>query len=168
MTAEAEAIPQACSQAEFARVLKCEKSYVTKLKNQRRLVFTPSGLVDVPASLALIKAGTVAPERAAPAVQGPAYTDAQDRDRHYSAELKRLQLERETGALLVAAEVLDAVTDAATRLRAGVEAWPARLAPQIAAMGGDEARIRALLTDHVQQALADLAHGFGAARGVGA
>ena len=74
------------SQADFARAQGWEKSYVTKLKKEGRLAFTADGLVDFDASLERIKGSSGAPERAAPAVQGRAYSDSQDRARFYSAE----------------------------------------------------------------------------------
>ena len=75
-------------QSAFAAAQGWSRSYVSKLKDQDRLVFTADGLVDFAASLERIKATSGAPERAAPAVQGPDYADAQDRERFYSAELK--------------------------------------------------------------------------------
>ncbi|MBN8493217.1 MAG: hypothetical protein J0M00_17555, partial [Burkholderiales bacterium] len=133
------------SQAEFARAQGWSKAYVTKLKAEDRLVFTADHQVDFAASLARIKATTKAPERAAPSVQGSEYAGAQDRERHYSAELKRIELEREMRQLLQADDVYSAVADAAALMRTGIEAWRDRLPPQLAALGGDEARIAALL-----------------------
>ena len=119
---EAAAPPQAFgTQAEFAGANGWAKSYVSKLKGEGRIVFAPDGRVDFAASLARIKATTGAPERAAPPVQGEAYSDAQDRDRFYSAELKRLELERETRKLLQADEVDAVVDDAAAIMRSAIE-----------------------------------------------
>jgi hypothetical protein len=141
------------TQAEFARAQGWQKSYVTKLKNEGRLIFTDDGLVDFEASLARIAQTTGAPERAAPAVQGKPYSDAQDRERFYSAELKKLELERETKRVLDAADVDSVVTDAGAIFRAGVEAWRDRLPPQLAALGGDEQRIAAMMADECEQLL---------------
>ena len=98
----AQPIPASASLAGFARVLGSGKSYVTKLKQQDRLVFLPTGLVDVPASLERIRASSRAVERAAAPVQGVNYADAAERDKHYSAELRRLEYEQRSGALLAA------------------------------------------------------------------
>ena len=141
-TATAQAVG---TQAEFAAANGWSKSYVSKLKVEGRLVFTAAGLVDFAASLARIKATSGATERAAPPVQGKAYSDAQDRERFYSAELKRLELERETRKLLPAAEVDAVVDDAAAIMRSTVEGWRDRMPAQLAACGADEQRIAACL-----------------------
>lgn len=148
------------NQAEFAAANGWARSYVSKLKGEGRLVFTPEGQVDFAASLQRIKATSGAPERAAPPVQGAEYAGAQDRERHYSAELKRLELERETRRLLPADDVYSAVADAAAIVRTGVEAWRERLPPQLAALGGDESRIAALLAVECDALLRRLAQRF--------
>lgn len=148
------------SQAEFARANGWEKSYVTKLKQAGRIVMTADGLVDFEASLARIKATSGAPERAAPAVQGVEFAKAQDRERFYSAELKRLEYEREVGRLIVRADVEAVVADMATVYRSGVESLSDRLPAQIAALGADESRIRALLADEGEQLLRRVADRF--------
>jgi hypothetical protein len=154
------AAPLACTQAEFARQQGWAKSYVTKLKGEDRLVFTPEGLVDVAQSIARIKASTGADARASTAVMGEHYADAKDRNEHYTAELARLKFEEQIGALRSTAEVAAVVADVITRLRGQLEAWPDRLAPELAALGGDEGRVRAALADHIHSALTELAHGF--------
>ena len=156
------------SQADFAAANGWSKSYVTKLKNESRLVFTPAGLVDFAASLARIKATTGAPERAAPAVQGEAFASAQDRERFYSAELKRLEWERETRKVLPADEVDATIDDAAATIRSTVEGWRERLPAQLAACGADEQRIGALLAyecDALLRGMADRFGGLSAATG---
>lgn len=150
---------------EFCGLQGWSKSYGSKLKSQDRLVFTADGLVDFAASLARIKATSGAPERAAPPVQGEAYANAQDRERFYSAELKRLELERETGKLLQADEVHALASETGAMIRATVEGWRARLVPQLASIGGDEPRIGALLAAECEALLARLAQKFAAAAG---
>lgn len=150
------------TQSEFAAAQGWGKPYVSKLKSEGRLVFNAAGLVDFAASLARIKATSGAPERAAPEVQGPAYAAAQDRERHYSAELKRLEWERETRRVLLADDVYGAVRDAGAMLRAGIEAWRDRLPPQLAAIGSDEGRIASLLVAECEQLLQRLADRFAA------
>ena len=148
------------TQAEFAAANGWVKSYVSKLKGEGRLVFTPDGLVDFAASLARIKASTGAPERAAPAVQGDAYASAQDRERHYSAELKRLEWERETRKVLPADEVDAVVDDVSATVRTTVEGWRDRLPTQLAACAGDEQRIHALLAYECDALLRGMADRF--------
>ena len=155
-------VPATGPQSAFAAAQGWSRSYVTKLKDQDRLVFTADGLVDFAASLARIKATSGAPERAAPAVQGPDYADAQDRERFYSAELKRLQLERETAEVLRAEDVRAAVDDAAAVIRTAVESWRDRLPPQLAALAGDEPRIAALLAAECEALLGRMAQRFAA------
>lgn len=149
------------SLGEFAAEQGWVKSYVSKLKAAGRLVFDAAGRVDFAASLARIKATTGAPERAAPQVQGIDYAGAQERERHYSAELKRLELERETRKVLPADDVFSATADAAAIVRSGVEAWRDRLPSQLAAIGGDEPRIAALLGAECEALLQRLAQRFG-------
>lgn len=155
--------PAWLSQADFAAAQGWSKSYVTKLKLQGRLVMSDAGkLVDVAASLARIRDTTERPERAsAPAVSPSTRTD-RDRQAFYDAEKSRLDLEERTGKLLQADDVLGALADAAVTFRSAVEAWPERLAPPIAALGGDEARIRAFLADHVEQVFHELSQRFAA------
>ena len=150
------------TQAEFAAAQGWSKSYVTKLKQEGRLVLSPAGLVDFTASLDSIKATSGAPERAAPAVQGKPYSDSQDRERFYSAELKRLELERETKQLRSASEVASAVDDAGVLVRSTVEGWRDRLPPQLAALGGDEARIAAFMRSECEHLLRRLSEKFAA------
>lgn len=151
----------AVSQAEFARLHGWAKSYVTALKQQGRLVMR-GDLVDIERSLERIKATTTASSRADPAVMGPAFGDAKDRNEHYTAELARLKFEREIGALCEWSDVERVVADVAARLRAGLETLAERMAPEIATLGGDEARIRAVIADHHHAALAEMARGFAA------
>ncbi len=150
------------TRTEFARVNGWGKSYVTKLGLQGRLVITPEGLVDFVASLDRIQATTGAPERAsAPAVSPSARSD-KDRQAFYDAEKSRIDLEERIGKLLDREEELGALADAAVTLRASLEAWPERLSSALAAMDGDEPRIRAYLADHVEAALTELAARFSA------
>lgn len=160
-TAAAVDAPAFGTQADFARAQGWEKSYVTKLKQEGRLVFTEAGQVDFAASLQRIRASTNATERAAPAVQGEAYAGAQDRERFYTSELKRLEYERAIGKLLDAEQVDAAISDAAAIFRAAVESWAHTLPAQLASLNGDEARISALLLSEGEQMLRRVAEAFG-------
>lgn len=155
--------PKACSQADFARLHGWSKSYVTKLKTEGRLVFTDGGLVDVEASLARIRNSTGAPERASAPVVGSKLQDLQAREKELDIQRKEREERAAVGELLEAQQVLDAVGDAGALFRSQLEAWPDRLSPQIAALGSDEGRIRALLADHVEAVLNEFVHRLNAA-----
>jgi hypothetical protein len=161
----AAATRESCSQAEFARSQDWSKSYVTKLKQEGRLVFTAEGLVDIAASLAKIRESTTAPERASPPAQTDGYSDAAERDKYYASELKRLEYEAQVRKVLQAGDVVAVITDAATRLRGALESWPDRLSPLLAAAHGDEDRIRGILAEEVEMRLAELSRGFNGVAG---
>lgn len=150
--------PARCRQSEFAQLMGWSKGYVTDLKKAGRLVMLDDGLVDVQASVERLRATAQAPERAAPVVQGISFSNAQDRERFYNAELKRLEYEREIGQLLQADEVASAVRDAGAMIRSTIEAWRDRLPPQLAALGADEQRAAALMAAECEallQAISD-------------
>lgn len=144
------------SQADFARLQGWSKSYVSKLKKEDRIVFDDAGLVDVALTLARITGTTGAPERADESVVSPTFNIARDRKEHYTAELARLDYLERAGKLLDAGEVVGVIADALTTLRSAIEAAPPQLAPQLAAMG-DESQMRALLADHFEVLLNELA-----------
>jgi hypothetical protein len=154
--------PAFCNQAEFGRLNGWGKSYVTKLKIEGRLVFNAAGEVDVQASLARIQSTTERPEQASPpAVDGTMQT--------LQAQEKRLDIQRKQreelhalGELLERDQVLGSLADAVVTFRSAFEAWPERLSPPIAALGGDEARIRAFLADQVEHVFIELSQRFSA------
>lgn len=156
--------PAFCSQADFARLQGWGKPYVTKLKLQGRLVMKADDdkLVDVAASLAKIQSTTERPEQASPpAVDGTMQT--------LQAQEKRLDIQRKQreelhalGELLERDQVLGSLADAVVTFRSAFEAWPERLSPPIAALGGDEARIRAFLADQVEHIFTELSERFSA------
>lgn len=151
MSEAALAAPAFCSQAEFARLQGWAKSYVTELKHQGRLVFDAEGRqVDVAASLARIQATTERTGQASAPAVPPAVRVDRDRKEFYDAENARLDLEERLGKLMPAAQVLEAVADAGAIFAQQLEALPERLAPQLAALGGDEGRIRAALADALE------------------
>lgn len=133
------------SQADFAAAQGWAKSYVSKLKQEGRLVFNAAGLVDFAASLARIKATSGAVERAAPVVQGVAYATAKDEQAFYDKEQARLDYEERIGKLLPAVKVRESVRAAGTLLRVTVEDLATRLPAQLVACGNDERRIHACL-----------------------
>jgi hypothetical protein len=152
--------PNIVSKSKFAEANGWSKPYVSKLTAEGRLVLTEDGKVLARESLARIAATTGAPERASAAVVPPQFRADRDRREFYDAENSRLDLEERTGKLMNRADVVSVVADVGVSLRARLEAWPDRLAPQIAALGGNESRIRALLAEHVEISLGELSRGF--------
>lgn len=148
---------QRVSRAEFARMQGWSKSYVTKLGQQGRLVDV-DGLVDVEATLAKIRGTTTAPARAAPQVTGIGFVDAAERDKFYSAELRRLEFEKQVGELLKAEDVRRVVADAVATLARTLDGLPDILAPQLAMT--DEANCKAVLRDALHAARHELARRF--------
>jgi hypothetical protein len=166
-------------------VLGCARSYVSKLAKQGKLVLDDRGWVDVQASMPLIKAGYGAPERGRAAQRAeqaarqagteppgedsadpqatkpepPRDLNAEFRDKkeHYLAENARLDYEERCGTLMKAADVQTVVAGAFTGLRVRLEAWPERLAPQLAPIA-DETQMRATLAGEVEALLHELAH----------
>lgn len=136
---------QVARQAQFAEANGWSRSYVTKLKQEGRLVFTAEGLVDFAASLERIQATTGAPERASPPAQTSGYQAAMTRKALADAEMREMELARKQRKLLPADEVHAVVDDCAATIRTTLEGWAARLPAQLAACGADEARIHACM-----------------------
>lgn len=174
------------SQAEFARRIGKDRSYVTRLKHAGRLVMVGSA-VDVDASIKAIEqsanpaAAPVAerwgqyraerdqqPIAAAPTSAqqgGPAeakldvggtYQAARAMRERYNAMQAKLEYERAVGKLIEVAAVRAAATDIGATTRAEVEQLPDRLAPELAAET-DEHRIHALLAEACEDALRRIA-----------
>lgn len=174
------------SQAEFARRLGKDRSYVTRLKQAGRLVMVGSA-VDVDASLKAIEqsanpAAAPVAERwgqyradrdqqptatvPAPAQQGGTaearpdiggtYQAARAMRERYNAMQAKLEYERAVGKLIEVAAVRAAATDIGATTRAEVEQLPDRLAPELAAET-DEQRIHALLSEACEDALRRIA-----------
>jgi hypothetical protein len=152
--------PTVGTQTQFARAQGWVPSYVSQLKREGRLVLTDDLRVDFEASLQRIRETTRAPARAAPAVQGADYSNAQARERYYASELKRLELEERIGKLGRVEDFDRAADDVAAIVRATVEAWRDRLPPRLASLGGDERRIEALLAAECEALLRTMADTF--------
>lgn len=153
--------PNLQTRSAFAAANNWSKSYVSKLGAEGRLVLTDDGkLVRVRESLDRIAATTGAPERASAPAVPPQFRVDRDRKEFYDAENARLDLEARMGKLLARADVMSVMSDAAVTLRTRLEGWPPRLAPQLAALGGNEQRIKAVLAEHIELALADLSQRF--------
>lgn len=151
----------AVTQAEFARLMKASRSYITQLKKAGRLVLTDGGMVLVDESKARIK------ESADPAKDGTintieqvgnSYAAARAVKERYQAMLSKLQYERESGILVLKSDVAESVSDIVTRFRFAAENMSFRASPEL--VGHDLDRIRAILKQHVFEMLNDLAIGF--------
>lgn len=166
------------TQAEFARHIGTERSYITQLKTAGRLVMN-GRKVDVEASMKLIeetkdlsKAGVA--ERHGKqrqnkrggakldAVTGKtdiSYQQAKAMRAKYIGLQEKISYEKEVGLLMVADEAKAAVSSGDAIIRNRLEALPDMLAPQLAAES-DEQKIRALLMDQVEYLLSDLSRIF--------
>lgn len=151
---------EAVSQAEFARIIGSNRSWVTSLKNQGRLVLADDGRVLVEASKARIAQGNGAPERSG--VVTPKFGDARERKEQAEAHLKEIELGERMAKLMPSDQVISAVSSAAVTLRTRLESLPDVLAPQLAAMGNEQ-EIRAFLAEEIEGLLAELSAGFEAA-----
>lgn len=153
---------QYLSKSQFAAQQGWSPSYVTKLKDQERLVLAPDGKrVDVSATLSLLNR-TAAPEKEAvrqhhaagrtekhvtaftkpdaPIDAGgggssdPKYWDNKARREGALAELAELDLAKRRGELVERAKVEDASFAIGRMLRDSVLGLPTQLAPELAAM----------------------------------
>jgi hypothetical protein len=153
--------PTELSKSEFAALNGWAKSYVSKLGNDGRLVLTADGKrVLVAESLARIAATTGAPERASAPVVNSALQDLQVQEKRLDVQRKQREEALELGKLLVATEVEAAISTVLSHLRATHENLGARLAVQIVGLQGNEARIRALIDQHLEAALSEVSRGL--------
>lgn len=169
------------TQAEFARHLGRNKSYVTRLKQAGRLVMA-GRQVAVEASLEKIR-GTASPERDQVAARfaepgddqrvplGPdggsqptgsdvtTYQTARAKKEHYLALQAEADYRQNIGELLEADQVRFVAADAGARLRSMLERLPDRLADELAAID-DPQRVRALLVENIEETLHEVADSF--------
>jgi phage terminase Nu1 subunit (DNA packaging protein) len=87
------------------------------------------------------------------------YQDARARKEHYLALQAQRDYERSMGQLVSADDVRNALSHAGTTLRVRLETLPSSLSAQLAAER-DEARVRAVLADHIEQLLGELEREF--------
>lgn len=168
------------TQAAYAAHRGVAKSYITKLKQEGRLVLTPAGLVDVAASDSRIGAtadpnrddvasrhqaartSAPSPAPAAPATDGGVGNSYQAaravKERFLALEAKRAY-EEAMGLLRDGREVEAVVATAMTELRQRLESLASTMAPELAAMT-DEGRVRAYLRDEIAHALESASHYF--------
>jgi len=171
--------PQAVTQAEFARLLGCGRSYVTALKKADRLVINAIGNVlveesrqriaetadpnrnDVADRWAALRGKPLAeePEEEADAAKGGHdYQASRAKKEHYMAEQARIEFERGIGKVVEKSEVEGAIADVVTAFRQRLENLPHRIAPEI--VGKDLDAIRATLKQEVFGALAEMEREF--------
>jgi hypothetical protein len=167
----------------FAKRLEVSPSYITKLKDEGRLVLTEDGKVDVDASLARIKE-TEDPNRAdvrerwkdyrqnggeerpqAPPANEltPRADDSSGKNLQAARAVKERYLaldakaayEERIGILVEAESVKRAGAEVGAILRGALENLPDQLAPIIAPIN-DEAKVHALLVDHIETILNEI------------
>lgn len=173
------------TQAEFARILGVERSYVTALKKAGRLVLNAIGNVMVEESQARIaetadpgKASVAemhAKKRGAPNATGapeilpkteseddqddepgrPDYQAARARKELANAQLAEMEVRQKAGDLFDAAEALAIVADAGTVFRTALDSRRPLFVSQLAMMT-DEAEIRVFIEEQDEHLLADL------------
>lgn len=83
---------------------------------------------------------------------------ARERKEHYSAELSRLEFEKQIGKLMQADEVIFMLENAGTEMRLALEALPGRIAPQV--VGRTESEIASVMAYEVEHCLSALAQRF--------
>ena len=148
------------SQAEYARYRKVNRSHVSRLAKRGILVLRGK-LVDVAASDAVLDDRPVAvePNEASPTAQPQtatetlgqqptSYAQARLADMVYRAKLRRLDYETRSGRLIPADEVKAKWFVIARQIRDKLLAIPAKLSPQLAAIG-DAREVRELLDTEI-------------------
>lgn len=172
------------NQSKFAEIIGVDRSYVTKLKKQDRLVVDDDGLIDVDASVQRIK-DTADPnrgdvvtrwkkERGDQALEVPqeippelteddspeehSYQRARAKKEHFLAERARVDYLRDIGELVPIADMRAAVADVVTAFRQTLEQLPHRTGPDL--IGKDLDGIRATLKQDIRAALSDMEREF--------
>lgn len=176
------------NQSKFAEIIGVDRSYVTKLKKQDRLVVDDDGLIDVDASIQRIK-DTADPNRGdvvtrwkkergnqtpvvsqelppelSPELQDDgapedhSYQRARAKKEHFLAERARIDYLREIGELVPILDMRQAVADVVTTFRQTLEQLPYRTGPEL--VGKDLDAIRATLKQDIHAALAGMEREF--------
>lgn len=158
------------TQKQYADHLGRDKSYVTRLKDAGRLVFTPEGTVDFEASdrriaetaggrddvaarHAAARAGAGAGSPGQPPKTGESRTDAQARKESAEADKAEMERDQMRGRLIEREQVEQALADVVSLARQSVENLPHRVAGQL--VGKDFDQIVALLRQEVVAMMAD-------------
>lgn len=168
------------NQSKFAEIIGVDRSYVTKLKKQDRLVIDGDGLIDVDASVQRIKDtadpnrvdvvnrwrsergqnGTTndEPETVDTSVEDHDYQRARAKKEHFLAERARVDYLRDIGELVPIIDMRAAVADVVTTFRQALEQLPYRTGPEL--VGKDLDAIRATLKQDIHAALSDMEREF--------
>ena len=165
------------TQAAFAKLKGWHPSYVSKLKQAGRLIFTLDGKVNVKASEALI-ADTADPARNDVVARNarkraekgrpdnpiyPPDSDSYSKSRavkeHYNALAAKLEYELANGQVVDVATVRQAGAEAGLALRSALENLPDQLAPLLAPIT-DEDEMRRMLDDQIEIVLTQIADKF--------
>lgn len=166
------------NQSKFAEIIGVNRSYVTKLKRENRLVLDDSGRVLVEESKRRIKetadpnrddvrqrwqeerGGTDDDDSSAveDTVENHDYQRARAKKEHFLAERARLDYQREIGELVPIADMRMAVADVVTTFRQALEQLPYRTGPEL--VGKDLDGIRAVLRQDIRAALSDMERDF--------
>ncbi len=157
--------------SEFAKLEGVRPSYITKLKQSGRLVITDEGLVDVDASRQRIastadpnrddvrarhaSARTTAPDPTTDMV-GQSFQKSRAVKERFLALSAKLDYELRSGSLVETESVKTAAESTGHIIRSMLENLPDQLAPLLAAEP-DENRAHALLTEHIEIALTEIA-----------
>ena len=148
------------SQAEYARHRGVSRQYISRLAKAGVLVMR-GGKVDVTASDAVLddrpekvsEAATSAPVEAG--AQATTYAQAKLADMLFCARLRKLEYETKSGKLIPTDEVKVVWFKQARQIRDKLLAMPAKLAPQLAALGEVRA-VRELLDVEIEAILRGL------------
>jgi len=153
-----------CNQVQFAKLLGCDKSHVTRLKQNGRLVITAAGLVDIEASKARIAEteggrDDVAARHAADKGQQAAKPDesrvsAQTRKETAQADIAEMERDKLRGKLIERELVEQALDEVVAFARQGIENLPHRVAGQL--VGKDFDAIMATLKQEVVTLMGDM------------
>ena len=153
-----------CNQVQFAALLGCDKSHVTRLKQHGRLVLTADGLVDIEASKARIAATeggrddvkarhaqTKGKETTKP---DESRVSAQTRKEMAQADIAEMERDQLRGKLIERELVEQALADVVSFARQGVENLPHRVAAQL--VGKDFDQIMSTLKQEVIAMMGDM------------
>jgi phage terminase Nu1 subunit (DNA packaging protein) len=153
-----------CNQVQFAALLGCDKSHVTRLKQAGRLVLDEQGLVLVDASKARIaetegeRDDVTARHAAAKGMEVPKLDEtrvsAQTRKEMAQADVAEMERDVMRGKLIEREQVEAALADTVAFARQGVENLPHRVAAQL--VGKDFDQIMATLKQEVVAMMGDM------------
>jgi transcriptional regulator with XRE-family HTH domain len=173
---------QTLNQSDFAKHIGVNKSYITQLKQEGRLVFSENGKVDVEASLIKIKETAdpnrddvstrhaekrtaiveleVKPKKIAKQKSSSevTFSEARAKEQHYKSLQAELEYQKAISEVVSVAEMKAAVGDVVTTFKQALENLPHRAASQF--IGKDLEFIRATLKQEIVYALTEMEKNF--------